>query len=91
MTDDKPTTDQPTDATITPEATATHEPAAAHAPADHVLEIEGVGGHVDEHMSGDHGHAEPRVGPVDWAGWGYAVVGVIAGLVVVGAFWLALS
>ena len=30
-----------------------------------------------------HGHAEPRLGPIDWQAWFYAVAGVAAGLLVV--------
>jgi hypothetical protein len=36
----------------------------------------------------DHGHAEPRVGPIDWGAWFYAIVGFAAGLLVVAVFWL---
>jgi hypothetical protein len=58
---------------------------------DHASVTEHIGGHVDEHMSGDHGQAEARLGPIDWAGWGYAALGVLAGLLVVVAFWLAIT
>ena len=47
--------------------------------------------HMDAHASisdDDHGHAEPRLGPIDWLSWLYAVVGFAAGLLVVGVFWL---
>jgi hypothetical protein len=47
--------------------------------------------HMDTHTAisdDDHGHAEPRLGPIDWLAWGYALVGVAAGLLVVGLFWL---
>ena len=37
----------------------------------------------------DQGHSEPRLGPIDWPAWGYAVVGVAAGLLVAGLFWMA--
>ena len=50
--------------------------------------------HLDVHAvisDYDHGHAEPRLGPIDWAAWGYALVGVAAGLVVVAFFWLAVG
>jgi hypothetical protein len=77
--------------TVTPAATATHEPADAHADEGHDREMEGLGGHVDEHMSDDHSHGEPRLGPIDWAAWAYAGLGVAAGLIVVVAFWLAIS
>ena len=43
--------------------------------------------HMDAHTvisDDDHGHAEPRLGPIDWVAWGYAAVGVVVGLVVVG-------
>jgi hypothetical protein len=42
--------------------------------------------HMDTHTvisDDDHGHAEPRLGPIDWPAWGYAVAGVVIGLVVV--------
>ena len=47
--------------------------------------------HMDAHSSisdDDHGHAEPRLGPIDWGAWCYALVGFGAGLLVVGVFWL---
>jgi len=50
--------------------------------------------HVDSHAvlsDDDHGHTEQALGPVDWAAWGYALVGVLAGLVVVAAFAVALA
>ncbi|HUG46801.1 MAG TPA: hypothetical protein VMP67_00130 [Candidatus Limnocylindria bacterium] len=46
----------------------------------------------EEHTAlGDdgHGHAEPRVGPVDWGAWAYATLGVLSGLLVVGLFGMA--
>jgi hypothetical protein len=49
--------------------------------------------HMDAHASisdDDHGHGE-SLGPIDWAAWGYALVGVVAGLVVVFGFWIALN
>jgi hypothetical protein len=54
--------------------------------------------HADTHMDAhtvlsddDHGHAEATLGPVDWAGWAYAVVGAAAGLLVLYFFWVALG
>jgi len=50
--------------------------------------------HMDEHTvisDDDHGHAEQSLGPIDWGAWLYAVAGVVMGLVVVAAFWLALN
>lgn len=46
--------------------------------------------HTEPHDD-DHGHAEPRLGPIDWSAWAYALAGVAAGLVIVAAFWVALS
>ena len=49
-------------------------------------------GHMDAHAvnsDDDHGHAEPRLGPIDWLAWGYAGVGVAAGLLVAWLFWVA--
>jgi len=48
--------------------------------------------HMDAHTTlsdDDHGHAEPRVGPVDWRAWGYAALGIAAGGIVLVLFWLA--
>ena len=44
--------------------------------------------HAAEDHADDHGDGEPRLGPIDWGAWLYAVVGVAFGLLVVGAFWL---
>ncbi len=47
--------------------------------------------HMDAHTTisdDDHGHAETPLGPIDWRAWGYALVGVTAGLLVVGLLWL---
>ena len=40
---------------------------------------------------GDHGHAEARLGPIDVAGWAWAVVGGLAGIVVLVFFYLAIT
>lgn len=48
--------------------------------------------HMDAHTAlsdDDHGHAEPRVGAVDWTAWGYAAIGTAAGLLIVALFYLA--
>lgn len=39
----------------------------------------------------DHGHAEAVLGPVDWAAWSYALIGLASALVVVALFWLAIN
>ena len=57
------------------------------APSDHAPR-----GHMDAHATlsdDDHGHSETRLGSIDWAAWAYAGVGVVAGLIVVLALWLA--
>lgn len=74
----------------TPEAKSAHEPTEAHADDDQ-REMEGVGGHVDGHTTDDHGHHEERLGPIDWAAWGYALLGIAAGLVVVFFLWLGIT
>ncbi len=54
--------------------------------------------HADSHMDthtvlsdDDHGHAEATLGPIDFRGWGYAIVGGLSGLVVLYFFWVAIS
>jgi hypothetical protein len=73
-------------------------PAVPHASDARAVEREqpvadhASGAHLDAHAGmsdDDHGHAEPRLGPIDWLAWGYAVVGVAAGLLVAGLFWMA--
>jgi hypothetical protein len=57
-------------------------------------ELDHAPSHMDAHASisdDDHGHAEEPLGPIDWTAWAYGLVGVVAGLLVVGAFWLAIS
>jgi hypothetical protein len=58
---------------------------AAHQAAD---------GQLDAHATAsedDHAHAEPRLGPIDWPAWTYAVVGAALGLLVVATFYIAIS
>ncbi len=62
--------------------------------ADSAPEADHAATHMDLHAhlsDDDHGHAEPRLGPIDWAAWGYGIVGIAAGLVVVFCFWLAVG
>ena len=50
--------------------------------------------HMDAHTTlsdDDHGHAETALGPVDWAAWSYALIGVASALVIVALFWMAIS
>lgn len=50
--------------------------------------------HDDAHAVGsadDHGHAEATLGPIDFAGWAWAVVGGLAGIVVLVFFYLAIT
>jgi len=49
--------------------------------------------HMDAHTAlsdDDHGHAEAKLGPIDWGAWAYALVGAAAGLLVVALFWFAI-
>jgi hypothetical protein len=53
-----------------------------------------VDSHTDAHATvseDDHAHAEPRLGPIDWPAWTYAVVGAALGLLVVATFYIAIS
>ncbi len=48
--------------------------------------------HMDAHATlsdDDHGHAEQTLGPIDWAAWGYALIGAAAALMVLAAFSIA--
>lgn len=50
--------------------------------------------HMDAHATlsdDDHGHGPQALGPIDWAAWGYALVGVLAGVAVLFCFWLAIT
>lgn len=67
-----------------------HAPGAHTADDDAVVHHDAVT-HMDAHTAisdDDHGHAEPRLGPVDWRAWGYAAGGVLAGLAVAALFYL---
>jgi hypothetical protein len=44
--------------------------------------------HVDDD---EHAHTEPRLGPVDWPAWSYAIIGVVVALVIVALFYVAVS
>lgn len=71
----------------TPGAGGDHDSAASVAHHDSAT-------HMDAHTAisdDDHGHAEPRLGPIDWKAWAYALVGAAAALVVVGLFWVAIT
>ena len=68
-------------------------PADPHAGADGVAHHDGAtatGAHTAL-SDDDHGHAEPPLGPIDWPAWGFAVLGVAAGLAVVALFYVATS
>ena len=50
--------------------------------------------HMDVHTAlsdDDHRHAEAALGPVDWAIWSYALIGVASALIVVALFAIAIS
>src|SRR6187200_969522 len=77
------------DADLVEHGDAPADPVAAQAVAHHDAAT-----HMDEHTTlsdDDHGHAESALGPINWAAWGYAVIGGAAGLVVLAFFWLALG
>jgi hypothetical protein len=50
--------------------------------------------HMDAHTAisdDDHGHGEPKLGPIDWGAWLYAAGGFAIGLVVVVLFALKMG
>lgn len=50
--------------------------------------------HMDAHTAlgdDDHGHAGDLLGPIDWGAWGFALLGVLSGVVVLAGFWIALQ
>jgi hypothetical protein len=65
--------------------TGGHVSETAHATDAAVAGHHGDGGHGDGH--GDHGG--PALGPIDWAAWGAALVGLIVALVIAAALYLA--
>jgi hypothetical protein len=61
-----------------------HDPIAEHDPVTH----------MDAHASlsdDDHGHAAAALGPIDWRTWAVALVGALAGALVLACFWVALT
>jgi hypothetical protein len=66
--------------------------------AQHADDVPGHAGAVDHHKTDDrgddtehddHAHAEEPLGPIDVPAWGAGVVGVLLGLAVALAFWMA--
>jgi hypothetical protein len=50
--------------------------------------------HQDAHAilsDDDHGHAEPRLGPIDWLAWSYAFAGAALGLLVAALLYLKVA
>ena len=77
------------DADLVEHGAAADDPAASADVAHHDATT-----HMDAHTAisdDDHSHAEAVLGPIDWGMWAYALVGGLAGAVVVFAFWLALN
>jgi hypothetical protein len=75
-----------------------HHVAGAHVAGTNVagtnVDSHAAGAHVDSHAAlpdDGHGHAEARLGPIDWVAWAYAIVGGLAGLVVLALFYVAVS
>jgi hypothetical protein len=85
----------------TPEKPAASEigepgtPGAGMTPdAPHAADAEALDGEAPAHRAlsdDDHGHAEPRLGPIDWGAWAYALLGAAAALAVVALFWVAIN
>jgi hypothetical protein len=68
-----------------------HTPETEHAANADEIAHHDPATHMDAHASisdDDHGHAEPRLGPIDWRAWLYAAVGFAFGMLVVVAFWV---
>jgi hypothetical protein len=66
--------------------------------AKHADDVPGHEGAVEHHRTDDHGddtehddhaHSEEPLGPIDVPAWGAGVVGVLLGLAVTLAFWMA--
>jgi hypothetical protein len=74
--------DVPTEELVTRHAAQTHaDPHLAQAQPDEHAAL------ADD----DHAHAEPRLGPIDWPVWGYAILGALIALLVLALFWVASS
>jgi hypothetical protein len=71
-------------------ATTVEATSAEHAAGTHT-DAHAAPGDEDHAHADDHAHAEPRLGPIDWPAWGYAVVGVILALLVIVTFFIAIS
>jgi hypothetical protein len=77
------------DADLVEHGDAAADPVAADAVAHHDAVT-----HMDAHTTlsdDDHGHAVTALGPIDWGAWSYAIVGGLAGVVVLAFFMLALG
>jgi hypothetical protein len=71
-----------------------HAPDTGHAANADEIAHHDAATHMDAHASlsdDDHGHAEPRLGPIDWRAWLYALAGFFFGMLVVGALWLKVA
>jgi hypothetical protein len=77
------------DADLAEHGQTTADPVGAESVAHH-----DTAANVDVHAtSGDdeHGHGESALGPIDWGRWGYAILGALAGLIVIAFFIFALG
>lgn len=71
-----------------------HEPTPAERDSAATVAHHDANTHMDAHTvisDDDHGHAEPRLGPIDWAAWTYALIGAVAGAIVIALFWVAIT
>ena len=86
MTPDAP---HAADSDLVEHGDAPADPVTAHAVGHHDAVVD-----MDEHASvndDDHGHTAEALGPIDWGRWAYALVGGLAGLIVLAFFFLALG
>ena len=81
-----------TDETAPPtDETAQVTDGTVHATAEPVHHADAAQADSHATVGGDHGHDGAALGPIDWGKWGFAIVGGVGGLIVLGFFLFALG